>query len=353
MSLYESPTYLADLDRCIDQVRDCDELRNASVLVTGANGCIASFLVDVLGRMNERFGWSITIHAAGRNMVKLKERFASFPFMGLELCIYEAGESIAFDFAVDIVVHAASNAHPQSIMADPLGTVAANVTAVGELLTWAEHHGCKRFLFVSSGEVYGQLPEAVIEADEHESGNIDPLVLRSCYPLSKRMGENICVAYAAQSSMKIVIVRPSHTFGPTAGVDDSRAHSQFLYCGASGNDIVLKSAGSQFRSYSYVADVVSGLLVVLVHGENAHAYNLANSSSRASIREFAEEVARLSNVEVKYDLDEESPLSGSRSTRQVLSSKALEELGWVGAFDLTEGIRHSLTILGDVITGRR
>lgn len=353
MSLYESDTYLVDLDRCIDQVRDLDRLIGASVLVTGANGCIASFLVDVLGRMNERFDADITIHVGARSKTKLEERFADFPFPGFEYCEYEAGKPIMFDFPVDMVVHAASNAHPQSITADPLGTIAANVTGVGDLLAWSESNGCKRFLFVSSGEIYGQLPEAVLEATEHESGYLDPLIVRSSYPLSKRMGENLCVSFGAQSPMEVVIARLSHTFGPTAAESDSRAHAQFLFDGANGNAIVLKSAGSQFRSYSYIVDAVSGLLTILLCAEDGRAYNVANPASRVSIRGFAEEVARLAGIEVRYELDEETLRKGSRLTRQVLSSKALEELGWMGVFDLTEGIRHSLAILDESADERK
>ena len=72
---------------------------------------------------------------------------------------------------------------------------------------------------------------------------------------------------------------------------DNRANAQFLRNGALGKDIILKSKGSQMRSYAYTADCVSAILTILLAGDGGEAYNCANSESKCTIAEFAEIVA--------------------------------------------------------------
>ena len=98
--------------------------------------------------------------------------------------------------------------------------------------------------------------------------------MRAGYPESKRCGEALCQAYKAQKGLDIVIPRLTRSYGPTLLKTDTKALSQFLHKGVAGEDIILKSAGTQFYSYLYVMDSVSGLLTVLLNGESGEAYNI-------------------------------------------------------------------------------
>ena len=77
-----------------------------------------------------------------------------------------------------------------------------------------------------------------------------------------------------------------------------------------GEDIVMKSAGSQLRSYCYVTDAACALLTVLLRGETGRAYNVANRESVHTIREYAETLARLAGVKVVFDLPPEAERQG-------------------------------------------
>lgn len=351
MNLYGSRTYLSDLDEALDGVVGLDALAGKRLLITGATGTIGSFLVDMFGRANQRGGLGVRVHAAGRSEERLAKCFAGSPFEGISFCRYDATDPIAFSFPVDVIIHAASNAQPNTIMADPLGTIEANVTGLMTLLDWGRDHGCARFLYVSSGEVYGEMPSEASEFVESDSGYVDPLQVRSCYPLAKRLGENACVAYADQNDMDAVIVRLSHTYGPTAPAIDGRAHAQFLRASLAGEPIILKSEGAQLRSYTYIADAGSALLTVLAQGRTGRAYNLANPNSRCTIAEFAKAAAQTGSQEVRFEVDEKTIREGTPITHQVLATTMLESLGWSGSYDIERGIDHAVACLREAIEG--
>ena len=158
-----------------------------------------------------------------------------------------------FDFPVDFIIHAASNAYPAAFNADPVGTIMSNILGTKNMLDYALNHSAKRFLFLSSGEVYGQGDLSVDAFDEKYSGYVDPTSPRSCYPNSKRCAETLCVSYTKQYGLDTVIARPSHTYGANFTELDNRANVQFVNRAIKGDDIVLLSAGNQLRSYTYIA----------------------------------------------------------------------------------------------------
>ena len=113
-----------------------------------------------------------------------------------------------------------------------------------------------------------------------------------------------------------------------------------------GEDIVLKSKGTQKRTYCYVADAVSALLAVLFKGRSGEAYNVANDRSAATIAEVAGTIAELAGTKVRYDLpDEVESLGFSRPQNCVLRTDKLKSLGWQGRYDLRRGLDETLRIL--------
>ncbi|WP_230687693.1 NAD-dependent epimerase/dehydratase family protein, partial [Streptococcus pneumoniae] len=78
--------------------------------------------------------------------------------------------------------------------------------------------------------------------------------VRSSYASSKRATETLCVSFASEYGIKIMIVRPGHIYGPSAKDSDNRVSSFFMTEAIAGRDIVIKSTGSQLRSYCYSLD---------------------------------------------------------------------------------------------------
>ncbi len=348
MNLYKSETYKKDICNAIDSVVSIEKLDGASFLITGATGLIGSFIVDVLAEYNRQKNCGIKIYAAGRSIKRLSARFDGIECENLEFVEYDVNNAPDFDFDADYIIHAASNAYPAAFNSYPVDTLMSNVGGTHNLLEYGRKHNVKRFMFVSSGEVYGQGDVELEAFDEAYSGYVDILQPRSCYPAGKRTAETLCVAYTKQYGTDTVIVRPCHTYGPNATSADNRANVQFVNNVLAGNDIVLNSAGNQMRSYNYVADCVSAILTVLVNGESADAYNIANADSRTTIAGFARELAEQTGHKLIFaNPDEVALAERTPIAKQVLDTKKLEALGWQGKYRLADGIAHTLAVLTD------
>lgn len=346
MNILKSKTYLENLQSTIKNVRTLNKLNNSKILITGASGTIGSFLLDVLLEYNATENAKMKIYAAGRNREKYCDRWERYGQESFEFLSYDMNSEIFFNIEVDYIIHLSGNAHPAAFCGDPVGTIIGNVNSTYNILEYAKNHNVQRVVYVSSGEVYGQGNIEMDSYDEKYSGYIDSLSPRSCYPLSKRVTENLCAAYSQQYGVDTVIVRPCHTYGPTVTNTDNRATVQFFNQAINGENIVLKSAGEQLRSYMYVADCVSALLMVMLFGNIGEAYNLANVESRLTIAEFANKIASETGVKVIFqnptnkEIEQRSPIS-----KQILDSKKLEQLGWKGQYSAIQGIVNMINIM--------
>lgn len=346
ISLYDSKTYISDLQEAARNTIGLEKLRNTRILITGATGTIGSFLVDMLLQYNKTEQANITVYAAGRSLERLKERFGSIETSALIYVRHDVLKPLDFNFLTDYIIHAGGNAHPAAFNRDPVGTIVGNINGTYALLEYGRLHGVKRFLYVSSGEIYGQGDPGLDFFDEGYSGYVEPTIPRSCYPASKRAAETLCASYSKQYGLETVIVRPCHTYGPGMTDTDSRANAQFIRNVLNGEDIVLKSSGSQMRSYCYIVDCATAVLTVLLLGNSGEAYNSANPDSRITIAGLAQIIAENAGRKVVFaNPDTEDVANRTPIVKQVLSSEKIEKLGWKGKYTVERGIAHTLAIL--------
>ncbi len=347
--LWENELYLEDINYVAGLELDWESLKGASFLISGASGNIGSFLIDVLMSHSDL---GIRCFALGRNEEKAKERFANywddpnFVFVAGDI---NKGISLPDGEKTDYVIHAASNTHPRAYATDPIGTVTTNIIGTDNMLKFASEHGCKRFLFLSSVEVYGENRGDKEYFDESYCGYIDCNTMRAGYPESKRAGEALCQAYISAREMDVVIPRLSRTYGPTLLATDTKAISQFIHKGVAGEDIVLKSEGTQNYSYSYVADAVSGILYCLMKGECGQAYNIADPGSDITLRDLAAIIAEYAGKKVVFELPDAVEAAGySKATKALLDASKLRGIGWSAAYDMKRGLTRTVEILREL-----
>lgn len=370
-SLYDSKLYIEDLKTAIEHTLSKEKLQGITVLVTGASGTIGSFIVDMLCE------YGVRVIACGRNVEKLRHSFSRYVDL-VDFCNLDILDDSSFDNLpdkqVDYIIHAAGNAYPSAFIDHTDETVRGNICGTARLLEYGKKHGCMCFVYVSSGEVYSldeeyrqqwaeRVPELFssnklskdklqslfedVQSDVKERGP------RSCYPVSKAATEAMTLAAGAFESdqMKTIVVRPCHTFGPGITGSDDRAHVQFAKKAVAGEDIVLNSAGTQLRSYNYVADAASGIVSAMLFSDDNKSdkeriFDICSKDNVITIKGLAELIAKETGVSVVIkEADERQKSLQSPINKQVLNSENLENIGWEKAFDLETGISHYLQIL--------
>ena len=349
MDIHEHPLYKEDVKRVAEMSLPWEKFQDSAVLISGATGLIGSFLIDVLMWRNTHENANCRIFALGRSMEKARKRFAYcvdsplFHFVSHDINEPLHGKT---DETIDYVLHLASNTHPVAYATDPIGTITTNIIGLKNMLDFSVLHHAKRFAFASSNEIYGENRGDQELFDEHYCGYIDCNTLRAGYPESKRCGEALCQAYLKQKGLDVVIPRFTRSYGPTMLESDTKAISQFIKKAVSGEDIVLKSAGNQYYSYTYMADAVSGLLTVLLLGETGQAYNIADQSSDITLKDLAATLANIVGTKVIFEIPDATEEAGySKATKARLNGYKLKELGWSPYFNIKDGLFKTVTLL--------
>lgn len=320
-----------------------DELAGTTVLVSGAAGFLPAYMVETLLYRNEidpSFG--VRVLALARDRQHAQSRFAHYlgrddlVFLTQDVC-----DPLPSFAAPEVIIHAASPASPRQFGADPVGTLLPNTLGTYRLLDLAHRSRSRRFLFISSGEVYGRVGDLAVPTPEDAYGLVDPVDPRSCYAESKRMGEAMCVAWQVQEGVPTRIARPFHTYGPGMRMDDGRVFADFVADIVHHRDIVMKSDGAAKRAFCYLADATAGLFTVLLRGETARPYNVGNEEAEVSVLELATMLVDLF-PERGLRVVRESRLPGrayleSPIPRSVPDTTRLRALGWAPATSLREG----------------
>jgi dTDP-glucose 4,6-dehydratase len=245
------------------------------------------------------------------------------------------------------VLHAASQASPRFYGSDPVGTLLPNAVGTAALLEALQTQSPdpRGFLFVSSSEVYGSVSGDASLPETH-FGTLDPATVRACYAESKRLGETLCVAWSYQHKIPTFIVRPFHTYGPGLQADDGRVFADFVFNVLRNENIVMLSDGAARRAFCYASDAIAGFFTVLLKGESALPYNVANPAGELSVMQLAELMVGL-YPEKQLMVERRAP-PGSTSylassfSRLVPDVHRLAALGWTPTVTPAEGFRRMI-----------
>ena len=324
-----------------------EKLSGQKILITGANGFIASNLICFLAKLNFEFNFGIKVVGMVRDV---KKAMAKFENIGLDFHFLELVDNNIFespnlkpDFTM--IFHAAGVASPKFFQSNPIEVALPNTLGTFKLLEYSEK--CSKlelFMFFSTTGVNGFVDDKSRPVSETTYGGLDPTNIANSYLISKTMGESFCHSWAVQKGIPVKIVRPGITYGPGFELNDGRSYADFVRNILNNENIVLHSSGKAVRNFCYIADFLSGMFHVIFHGKPQGTYNIC-SEREISIESLANflvnDVFPEKNLSVVFDLKTSQYLR-INFIKTTVSNAELRSLGWNEFFTLHEGMKRTV-----------
>lgn len=322
-----------------------EKMRNSTVLVTGATGFIGAQLVKRLLEMAKGSQFEVQVITQIRDEKKADRVFDDLNVDLqhvvsdiVELDVNKMRNAFPELDKIDYIFHCASITSSKEMVQKPVEVFESIVLGTRNILEIAREYNVTSMVYLSTMEVYGAF-EGIREERiiEEELGHVNLLETRSCYPIGKRMAENLCFSYYSEYKIPVRIARLAQTFGKGVAKEDQRVFSQFANCAYEGKDIVLHTDGTSQGNYCGITDSINALLRIVHDGIAGEAYNVVNESLTMTIYQMAQFVAEKiakGKIQIRFDIPEENQFGYARKTSMRLSGKKLELLGW----EPTEGM---------------
>ena len=334
-----------DLENIAKSNLPWENLKNKTVLVTGGNGFLASYIIKSILTVSRIYKLNTKIVSILRDTKSKKDRLSDFKNdKNLRFFKHDLTNPLPKSFPkADMIIHAASKASPKYYNNDnAIDIIRSNCFATMQLLENSINK-VEKFLFFSSAEVYGVLENSKRIIDEYGFGYLNPLNNRSFYAESKRMGESLCKAYTSKYNLNTSIVRPFHTYGPGIELNDGRVFADFINSIVKKKNIVINSDGNTSRPFCYIADATIAFLKVLLLGKKAEAYNIANPKAEIKIKDLALLLSHLvSTHEVKIKTSIKKNNLSNPIKRQRVCIDKIKKLGWQPSTNLALGFTRTI-----------
>jgi dTDP-glucose 4,6-dehydratase len=295
------------------------------VVITGAAGFIGSHLSEtLLDRGFSVVGIDNLLTGDLANIAHLRDR--DFQFIRHDVTNY-----IDVDGDVDYVLHWASPASPIDYLELPIPTLKVGALGTHKALGLAKAKGAA-FVIASTSEVYGD----PLEHPQKETywGNVNPVGPRGVYDEAKRFAEAMTMAYHRYHGVDTKIVRIFNTYGPRMRLNDGRAVPAFMSQALRNEDVTVFGDGSQTRSFTYITDLVDGIIKLMLSSEN-DPVNIGNPHEM-TIKEIAETIIRMTGAKSRI-VYKALPTDDPKQRRPDIT-RARTLLGWEPKVALEEGL---------------
>ncbi|MGA3288646.1 MAG: UDP-glucuronic acid decarboxylase family protein [Candidatus Bathyarchaeia archaeon] len=322
-----------DLEK-IKSAADKDAFTEKKVLVSGGAGFIGSWLCDVL----VAFGADVTaVDDLSTGRIKNIDHLTKnplFKFVKSDVCAFESKQK--FDF----IFHMAGHASPDEYQAHPIETLQTSALGSFSMSELARKNDAT-LLFASTSEVYGDTE--VIPTPESYWGKVNPIGPRSCYDEGKRFAEALLMAYEKQYGLDVRVPRIFNSYGPRLREDGlyGRAISRFILQALTNQPITVYGNGKQTRSFCYITDTVTCLLLLIVASNvKGEVVNVGNAQE-VTVLELAQKIKDITKCTSPITFH---PLPKDDPKRRCPDTTKLERLiGWKPNVCFEEGLKRTVS----------
>ena len=340
-----------DINRIVDDLGpELDALAGTTLLITGANGFLCSYLVDVVLAWNDRKkGADCKVIALDNMLTGVASRLAHHQSRpDIEFLKHDISKPLTLDGPADWIVHGASIASPIVYRKFPLETLDANVNGTRYLLDIALEKKARGMLIMSTSEIYGDPSPDMIPTPETYRGNVQCFGPRACYDESKRLSETLAYIYFTQHQVPVKMIRPFNFYGPGLRLDDQRIVPDLMNTVLNRKPITLFSDGKPTRTFCYISDAINAMLRIMLSSHIGTAFNVEEEISMGDLARRTSAVGAKvmggapSPVEFKVSTDAQymtdNPNRRSPDTRKLRAAFPQ----WTPKVSLDEGLERTL-----------
>jgi dTDP-glucose 4,6-dehydratase len=302
------------------------------ILVTGGVGFIGSNFIHYLVGLDLKnveiiILDKLTYAADLRNLDGLEEN--SYELVVGDICDKELVSRI-FP-GTDYVIHFAAESHVDNSIASPDEFITTNIIGTQILLDSAKMYGIKKFLYISTDEIYG----SILEGSFVENDNFNP---SSPYSASKAAGELLVISYGTTFGINYNISRCSNNYGPRQNKEKLIPH--FIDMLQNLKPVPLYGNGLNVRDWIYVEDHCEAIYKILMYGENSQIYNVSGSEELSNI-EVTEKLLGLMGLD-KNMINYVEDRPGHDFRYSISADKIKNDLGFIAKTNFNDGIRKTL-----------
>lgn len=305
------------------------------LLVTGGCGFIGSNLVKYLRR--ERPDWTVVnldklTYAGNLESLKELEGDPKHIFVRGDVSNRELIDLVLRTHRIEAVMHLAAESHVDRSILGPEAFIQANVLGTTVMLEAAKQHGVKRFLQVSTDEVYGSLGPTGAFTES------SPLQPSSPYSASKTGADLIALAYRHTFGMDVVVTRCSNNYGPYQFPE--KLIPLMIANALAGKRLPVYGDGGNVRDWLHVEDHCAALVLALEKGKAGEVYNIGGGAERKNLDIVKQILAQLGKPESLIQFVTDRP--GHDRRYAIDPSKSRRELGWTPSRSFEQGLADTV-----------
>ncbi|WP_339817766.1 dTDP-glucose 4,6-dehydratase [Paenibacillus sp. FSL R7-0216] len=304
------------------------------LLVTGGAGFIGSNFV--LYMLKQHPGYKIVnvdalTYAGNLENLKSVEGNPNHTFVKADITDAKAMVEL-IDQGIDVVVNFAAESHVDRSILEPDVFVKTNVLGTQVLLDATKKHGVKKFVQVSTDEVYGTLGETGLFTEE------TPLAPNSPYSASKAAGDLLVRAYHETFGLPVNITRCSNNYGPFQFPE--KLIPLMISRALADEALPVYGDGLNIRDWLYVEDHCSAIDLVIHQGRNGEVYNIGGNNERTNLHIVRTILEQLGKPESLIKHVEDRP--GHDRRYGIDPTKTMKKLGWKPKHSFETGIKETI-----------